>query len=117
MPAVSTRPMARTGASQPAAPGSTPRRGSAGLAGALALAACAAPAFGRDKGEKKVMPTAVLGSTAVDPVLPKASEVKALSAIGERRAVVFSPDFTMPSNRVFWEKLGFLYVEDASWER
>jgi len=87
------------------------------LAVALALAACAAPAFGRDKGEKKVMPTAVLGSTAVDPVLPKASEVKALSAIGERRAVVFSPDFTMPSNRVFWEKLGFLYVEDASWER
>ena len=55
--------------------------------------ASAAPALASDKDAKRVMPVAVLGSTAVDPVLPKAAEVKALSAIGEHKAVVFSPDF------------------------
>lgn len=127
MAAVITRLAARTGASEPTASGTRPRRGSAVrgpavlgpavLVCALALASCAAPALASDKDAQRVIPVAVLGSTAVDPVLPKASDVKALSAIGEHKAVVFSPDFTMPSNRAFWEKLGFFYVEDASWER
>jgi hypothetical protein len=32
-------------------------------------------------------------------------------------AVVFSPDFSVATNRLFYERMGFLYLEDASWER
>lgn len=40
-----------------------------------------------------------------------------LEALGAGAAVVFSPDFTTPANRQFYERLGFAYFEDTSWER
>jgi hypothetical protein len=38
-----------------------------------------------------------------------------LKKLGERRAIVFSPDFAASGNRQFYEGLGFLYVESADW--
>lgn len=37
--------------------------------------------------------------------------------IGRQKAVIFSPDFAGPANRKVYEKLGFLYIEDASWRK
>ncbi|HEX5083406.1 MAG TPA: hypothetical protein VFY40_15280 [Blastocatellia bacterium] len=38
-----------------------------------------------------------------------------LKKLGERRAIVFSPDFAASGNRRLYEGLGFLYVESADW--
>jgi hypothetical protein len=38
-----------------------------------------------------------------------------LKKLGERRAIVFSPDFAASGNRQFYEGLGFLYLESADW--
>jgi hypothetical protein len=47
---------------------------------------------------------------------PAVSESAArLKKLGERRAIVFSPDFAASGNRQFYEGLGFLYVESADW--
>jgi hypothetical protein len=40
-----------------------------------------------------------------------------LRKIGERRAVVFSPDFAASGNRQFYEGLGFQYWEIADWRK
>jgi hypothetical protein len=101
-------------------PGIAPRRGPAAFMVLLALAAAIAPARAagsNDPPASSPRPTAVLVSTAVEPVWPNPSELRGLSAIGAHAAIVFSPDFSVPTNRFFWEGLGFLYVEDASWER
>jgi hypothetical protein len=48
--------------------------------------------------------------------LPDISESAArLKKLGERRAIVFSPDFAASGNQQFYEGLGFLYVESADW--
>ena len=39
-----------------------------------------------------------------------------LKKLGERRAIVFSPDFAASGNRQFYEGLGFLYLESADWQ-
>jgi hypothetical protein len=47
---------------------------------------------------------------------PEGSESAArLKKLGERRAIVFSPDFAASGNRQFYEGLGFLYLESADW--
>jgi hypothetical protein len=38
-----------------------------------------------------------------------------LSEIGRGKGIVFSPDLSVPSNRKFYERLGFAYFEDADW--
>jgi hypothetical protein len=38
-----------------------------------------------------------------------------LSDIGRGKGIVFSPDLSVPTNRSFYERLGFAYFEDASW--
>ncbi|HEY6402978.1 MAG TPA: hypothetical protein VI479_16285 [Blastocatellia bacterium] len=38
-----------------------------------------------------------------------------LKKLGERRAIVFSPDFAASGNQQFYEGLGFLYLESADW--
>jgi len=38
-----------------------------------------------------------------------------LKKLGERRAIVFSPDFAASGNRRFYEGLGFVYLESADW--
>lgn len=56
-------------------------------------------------------------STGSDNVLwPQSGELTRLSEIGRGKAVVFSPDFSVPDNREFYEKLGFDYYESANWE-
>lgn len=48
---------------------------------------------------------------------PPSGQIERLSDIGRGKAVIFSPDFAERGNRNFYEKLGFLYIEDASWQR
>jgi len=62
-------------------------------------------------------PNAVIWRTTVEPVWPAPDRLPGLTKIGEHVAVVFSPDFSVPTNHVFYERMGFLYLEDASWER
>ncbi|HEY0099284.1 MAG TPA: hypothetical protein VGB76_10075 [Pyrinomonadaceae bacterium] len=38
-----------------------------------------------------------------------------LSGIGRGKGIVFSPDLSVPTNRKFYERLGFTYFEDADW--
>ena len=48
---------------------------------------------------------------------PASVPTNRLTDIGRGKAVIFSPDFVESGNRQFYEKLGFLYIEDASWQR
>src|SRR5262245_33599339 len=53
---------------------------------------------------------------AQEAALPESSEPAArLKKLGERRAIVFSPDFAASGNRQFYEGLGFVYLESADW--
>ncbi len=61
-------------------------------------------------------PNAVVVRTTVAPLWPPAS-TSPLSSIGAGMAMVFSPDFSAPGNRELYERMGFLYVERASWAR
>jgi hypothetical protein len=38
-----------------------------------------------------------------------------LSEIGRGIGIIFSPDLSVPTNREFYEKLGFAYFEDGDW--
>ena len=40
-----------------------------------------------------------------------------LSDIGRGKAIIFSPDIAPAGNREFYQALGFLYIEEASWLR
>src|SRR5262245_51108456 len=48
---------------------------------------------------------------------PANIQVERLSEIGRGKAVIFSPDFAESGNREFYRRLGFLYIENASWQR
>lgn len=48
---------------------------------------------------------------------PASAQVTRLSDIGRGKAVIYSPDFAESGNRQFYEKLGFLYIEDPSWQK
>ena len=54
-------------------------------------------------------------SIAIPEAWPADAKIDRLSDIGRGKAVIFSPDFAESDNREFYEKLGFLYIEDASW--
>jgi hypothetical protein len=56
-----------------------------------------------------------LKSVAIPEAWPPNVQIERLSDIGKHKAVIFSPDFAQPGNREFYEKLGFLYIQDASW--
>ncbi|HKG23645.1 MAG TPA: hypothetical protein VKC34_17215 [Blastocatellia bacterium] len=49
-------------------------------------------------------------------LFPGAEQINRLSEVGLGKAIVFSPDFSAPGNREFYNKLGFAYFEDASWK-
>lgn len=57
-------------------------------------------------------PTARAQEVAQPDRLGSAARLKKL---GERRAIVFSPDFAASGNRQFYEGLGFVYLESADW--
>jgi hypothetical protein len=67
--------------------------------------------------EQAVPPAAVSPTAAsrVSEVWPAGQEFQRLDQIGRGKGIVFSPDFSAPGNREFYEKLGFAYFEDARW--
>lgn len=56
-------------------------------------------------------------SEPIPEAWPANVQIERLSDIGKRKAVIFSPDFAQPGNREFYEKLGFLYIQEASWPK
>src|SRR2546422_11135939 len=55
-------------------------------------------------------------ASAQEAAQPDRSESAArLKKLGERRAIVFSPDIAASGNRQFYEGLGFVYLESADW--
>jgi hypothetical protein len=53
----------------------------------------------------------------VPAVWPEGVQFDRLSDIGRGKAIIFSPDFSAPGNREFYQRLGFAYFEDPSWEK
>lgn len=54
-------------------------------------------------------------SAVIPEAWPSDVPIQRLSDIGKHKAIIFSPDFAQPGNREFYERLGFLYIQDASW--
>jgi len=78
----------------------------------------AAPAAGAQQNARPVSEHPVESSkpASIPEVWPR-TPIARLSDIGRGKAVVFSPDFAESGNRDFYERLGFLYVEEASWQK
>jgi hypothetical protein len=102
----------------------------------LALGLCGAFAIARQSGQAPSVPPPVAGaerpaSAAADapattaahtPAANASSEVwrrgvrfERLAEIGRGKGIVFTPDFSAPANRRFYERLGFAYFEGADW--
>jgi hypothetical protein len=60
--------------------------------------------------------SSVLRVAAKVEVWPANVPIERLSDVGRHKAVIFSPDFAETGNREFYEKLGFLYIEDPNWK-
>src|SRR5205085_8740518 len=71
----------------------------------------AAAGAGQQRSDVDQKPTA----DGVLQVWPPGHEMQRLDDIGRGKGIVFSPDFSAPGNREFYEKLGFAYFEDARW--
>ena len=78
----------------------------------IVLAQNTGPAAGKTSTENSA-PT----SGVIPDAWPVNVQIGCLADIGRHKAVIFSPDFAERGNRAFYEKLGFLYMEDASWQR
>lgn len=76
----------------------------------IAVAQQTAPVIDSSRTVRSAPPTGV-----IPEAWPANVQINRLSDIGRRKAVIFSPDFAESGNREFYEKLGFLYIEDASW--
>ena len=83
------------------------------LLGLSPLLLSAGPTFqcGR-KSLVNLLPTARAQEVAQPDRFESAARLKKL---GERRAIVFSPDFAASGNRQLYEGLGFVYLESADW--
>src|SRR5262249_17688441 len=55
-------------------------------------------------------------ATLAPAVWPQDVQYYSLSDIGRGKAIVFSPDFSAPGNRKFYQGLGFTYFEEADWQ-
>jgi hypothetical protein len=53
--------------------------------------------------------------TTTTEVWPRGARFERLAEIGRGKGIVFSPDFSVPENRRFYERLGFAYFEGADW--
>jgi hypothetical protein len=58
---------------------------------------------------------AAITATATTEVWPRGARFERLAEIGRGKGIVFSPDFSVPENRRFYERLGFAYFEGADW--
>src|SRR5436853_7399479 len=84
---------------------------------ALSLAV-AASAGQQSRAGRQDAPRPSSNATATSDTLevwPAGFESQRLADIGRGKGVVFSPDFSAPGNREFYEKLGFAYFEDPRW--
>ncbi|HEX8457243.1 MAG TPA: hypothetical protein VF656_08100 [Pyrinomonadaceae bacterium] len=54
-------------------------------------------------------------ATATPEVASRGVRFELLAEIGRGMGVIFSPDFSAPANRRFYERLGFAYFESADW--
>jgi hypothetical protein len=83
------------------------------LLGLSPLLLSAGPTFQYErKSLVNLLPTARAQEVAKPDRLESAARLKKL---GERRAIVFSPDFAASGNRQLYEGLGFVYLESADW--
>ena len=74
----------------------------------------AAVAVGASTPVNSGAPAAVAATTTTE-VWPRAARFERLAEIGRGKGIVFSPDFSVPENRRFYERLGFAYFEGADW--
>jgi len=56
-------------------------------------------------------------SVTIPDAWPISARIERLSDIGRGKAVIYSPDFAEADNREFYERLGFLYVQEADWHK
>jgi hypothetical protein len=83
------------------------------LLGLSPLLLSAGPTFQYErKSLVNLLPTARAQEVAQPDRLESVARLKKL---GERRAIVFSPDFAASGNRQLYEGLGFVYLESADW--
>jgi hypothetical protein len=64
---------------------------------------------------QSLMPGAGSETVTARDALPGDAEQARLSEIGRGKGIIFSPDLSVPTNRRFYERLGFAYFEDADW--
>jgi hypothetical protein len=72
------------------------------------------------RGSARRGPGAVGGRAAEIPasaIWPGEGRDERLSEVGRGKGIVFSPDLSVPTNRAFYERLGFAYFEDADWRQ
>ena len=60
--------------------------------------------------------TSIPNAGAIPEAWPVNVPIERVSDVGRHKAVIFSPDFAEPGNRGLYERLGFLYIEDANWQ-
>ncbi|HEY0592611.1 MAG TPA: hypothetical protein VGF40_12650 [Thermoanaerobaculia bacterium] len=56
--------------------------------------------------------TLAFAARAESPAWPEAQR---LDRIGAGAAIIFTPDLALPGNRLFYERLGFVYIETSDW--
>ncbi|HUQ33153.1 MAG TPA: hypothetical protein VM095_13615 [Pyrinomonadaceae bacterium] len=69
----------------------------------------------RERSDGLVVPRPGGSEQFLAEIWPKDARYERLSEIGHGKGIVFSPDLSVPSNRTFYEGLGFAYFEDSSW--
>ncbi len=76
------------------------------------------PAAGAQEKARPISRPSVESTTpeSIPEAWPVKAQIDHLSDIGRGKAVIFSPDFAVSGNRAFYEKLGFRYIEEASWQ-
>lgn len=86
---------------------------------ALFVWLAASPAAAAQESVRVISGNAVAASKpeSIPEVWLAGVQINRLSDIGRGKAMIFSPDFAESGNREFYEKLGFLYVEEPSWRR
>src|SRR5437773_9266400 len=59
--------------------------------------------------------TSMPNTGAIPDAWPANVPIERVSEVGRHKAVIFSPDFAESGNREFYERLGFLCIEDSNW--
>jgi hypothetical protein len=87
------------------------------VAGCVAGSAVAAAQQNTQAGDSSSIANSLPGANAIPDAWPASMKIERLSDIGRGKAVIYSPDFAEADNREFYEKLGFLYVQESDWRK